>query len=253
MFYIATHSTHFMYGYMASDIMVKDHSDSERGNPLPPHGLLFPISSKGSFICIIPQTGEREREMFYLATHSTHFMYGYMESDIMVKDHSDSERGNPLLPHGLLFPISSKGSFICIIPQTGEREREMFYLTMDSTHFNLRLYGVRQMVKDHSDSEKGNPLPPHRPLLSINSKGSFICIIPQTGEREREREMFYLTTHSTHFIYGYMASDIWLRTILIVRKETRCRHICYSYRLTARVLLYASSHRQEREREKCFI
>ena len=26
---------------------------------------------------------------------------------------------------------------------------------------------------------------------------------------EREREMFYLTTHSTHFIYGYMASDIW--------------------------------------------
>ena len=29
--------------------MVEDHSDSERGNPLPPHGLLFPISSKGSF------------------------------------------------------------------------------------------------------------------------------------------------------------------------------------------------------------
>ena len=34
----------------------------------------------------------------------------------MVKDHSDSERGNPLLPHRLLFPISSKGSFICAIP-----------------------------------------------------------------------------------------------------------------------------------------
>ena len=61
----------------------------------------------------------------------------------------------------------------------------------------------------------------------------------------REREMFYLTTHSTHFIYGYMASDIWLRTILIVRKETRCRHMGYSYRLTARVLLYAPSHRQD--------
>ena len=59
------------------------------------------------------------------------------------------------------------------------------------------------------------------------------------------REMFYLTTHSTHFIYGYMASDIWLRTILIVRKETRCCHIGYSYRLTARVLIYAPSHRQD--------
>ena len=57
--------------------------------------------------------------------------------------------------------------------------------------------------------------------------------------------MFYLTTHSTHFIYGYMASDIWLRTILIVRRETHCRHIGYSYRLTARVLLYAPSHRQD--------
>ena len=47
-----------------------------------------------------------------------------------------------------------------------------------------------------------------------------------------------------HFIYGYMVSDIWLRTILIVRKETCCCHIGYSFRLTARVLLYAPSHRQ---------
>ena len=60
------------------------------------------------------------------------------------------------------------------------------------------------------------------------------------------KEMFYLTTHSTRFIYSYMASDIlWLRTILIVRKETSCRHIGYSFRLTARVLLYAPSHRQD--------
>ena len=47
--------------------------------------------------------------------------------------------------------------------------------------FYLRLYGVRHMVKDHLDSKKGNPLPPHRLLLSINSKDSFICTIPQTG------------------------------------------------------------------------
>ena len=59
------------------------------------------------------------------------------------------------------------------------------------------------------------------------------------------KNMFYLTTHSTHFIYGYMASDIWLRTILIVRKETRCRKIGYSFQLTAKVILYAPSHRQD--------
>ena len=57
--------------------------------------------------------------------------------------------------------------------------------------------------------------------------------------------MFYLTTHSTHFIYGYMSSDIWLRTILIVRKETCCCHIGNSLWLTARVILYAPSHRQD--------
>ena len=63
-----------------------------------------------------------------------------------------------------------------------ERERERNVLFNDALNtFYLRLYGVRHMVKDHSDSEKGNPLPPHRLLLSINSKGSFICTIPQTG------------------------------------------------------------------------
>ena len=51
--------------------------------------------------------------------------------------------------------------------------------------------------------------------------------------------MFYLTTHSTHFIYGYMV------TTQIAREETRCRHMGYSFRLIARVLLYASSHRQD--------
>ena len=78
------------------------------------------------------------------------------------------------------------------------------------------------------------------------------CTSPNSGEQTLDvrptvgrKEMFYLTTHSTHFIYGYMASDIWLRTILIVRKETRCRHIGYYFRLTARVLLYAPSHRQD--------
>ena len=31
----------------------------------------------------------------------------------------------------------------------------MCYLTTHSTHFILRLYGVGQMVKDHSDLQKG--------------------------------------------------------------------------------------------------
>ena len=34
----------------------------------------------------------------------------------------------------------------------------MFYLVTHSTHFYLQLYGIGHIVKDHSDSEKGNPL-----------------------------------------------------------------------------------------------
>ena len=32
---------------------------------------------------------------------------------------------------------------------------------------------------------------------------------PKKHPGEIRKEMFYLTTHSTHFIYGYMASHIW--------------------------------------------
>ena len=62
----------------------------------------------------------------------------------------------------------------------GEHPQEKCFNDALNT-FYLRLHGVRHMVKDHSDSEKGNLLPPQRLLLLINSKGSFICTIPQTG------------------------------------------------------------------------
>ena len=42
------------------------------------------------------------------------------------------------------------------------------------------------MVKDHSDSEREH----HE-------------------KKEEWKEMFYLTMHSTHFIYGYKVSDVW--------------------------------------------
>ena len=59
--------------------------------------------------------------------------------------------------------------------------KEIFYLTTHSTHFYLQLYGIRHMVKNHSDSERENTLLSHGLLFLISSKGSFICIIPQTG------------------------------------------------------------------------
>ena len=59
-----------------------------------------------------------------------------------------------------------------------ESSKEMFNDALNT--FYLRLYGGRHMVKDHSDSEKGNPLLPHGLVFPIGSKGYFICIISQT-------------------------------------------------------------------------
>ena len=87
----------------------------------------------------------------------------------MANDHSDSEGRNPLPSDELFFPISKKVSFLYTIQQEGN-----VYLT---THFILRLYSVRHMVKDHSDCERRNPLPPHGLHFPINNKGHFICTI----------------------------------------------------------------------------
>ena len=61
----------------------------------------------------------------------------------------------------------------------GRKEGNVLFNNAFNT-FYLQLYGVRHMVKDHTYSERGNPLPPHGLLFLINSKGSFICTIPQT-------------------------------------------------------------------------
>ena len=67
----------------------------------------------------------------------------------------------------------------CLLISNEREGNVLFNYALDT--FYLRLYGVRHMVKDHSDSEKVDPLPPHRLLFPINNKGSFISIIPQTG------------------------------------------------------------------------
>ena len=48
------------------------------------------------------------KEIIYLTMQSTHFIYGYIASDYMVKDYSDSKRGN-LLPHqGYFFQLAAR-------------------------------------------------------------------------------------------------------------------------------------------------
>ena len=49
----------------------------------------------------------------------------------------------------------------------------MYNLMMQSTYFVLCLYGIKLMVKDHSDSERGNPSPPLQGLFFLVS--SSLC------------------------------------------------------------------------------
>ena len=177
MFYLTTHSTDFILWLYGIGHMVKDHSDSERGNLLPPHGLLF-------------LNKQVRKEMFYLTTHSTDFILWLYGIGHMVNDQSDSERGNLLPPHGLLF-------------LNKQVRKEMFYLTTHSTYFILWLYGVGHMVNDHSDSERGNLMP---------RKSS---IIRSTCREERPPNDGTITNyifkrHAQYmFFYSYMALDIW--------------------------------------------
>ena len=54
----------------------------------------------------------------YGIRHMVKYNSGSKEGNVLFND-ADSEKGNLLPQHGLLFLISSKGSFISIIPQTG--------------------------------------------------------------------------------------------------------------------------------------
>ena len=62
----------------------------------------------------------------------------------------------------------------------------------------------------------------------------------KTKVMEGRKETDYLMMHSTHFIYSYIVKDHSYS-----EKGTRCHYMGYSFRLAARVLLYAPSHRQD--------
>ena len=75
----------------------------------------------------------------------------------------------------------------------GERERNVLFNDAINT-FYLRLYGVRHLVKDHSDSERGNPLPLHGLLLYSSShrevKKNPTAFVTPVVEHWLEREIF---------------------------------------------------------------
>ena len=106
----------------------------------------------------------------------------------MVKDHSYSETGNPLKPHGLLFPISSKGSCICTIPTDRithapafvtpvvvhwlEQEIAQWVLPTGAITYRAVTTEIRYIkIKKFKNKIKGKIAPPNK----TNLKSSLIC------------------------------------------------------------------------------
>ena len=89
MFYLTTQSTHFIYIYM-----VNDHTDSERGNPLPPHGQLFTISNNYFFLNVHHPTDR--------ITHTTAFVIpvveDWLEREIAQLVHHEGSIRRPIAP-----------------------------------------------------------------------------------------------------------------------------------------------------------
>ena len=77
--------------------------------------------------------------------------------------------------------------------------------------FYLRLYGVGHMVKDHSDSERGNPLPPHGLLFPINRQGLFYMHHPTD-------RIAHTTAFGTPVVEHWLEREIALYFRFILRK-----------------------------------
>ena len=97
------------------------------------------------------------------------FTYSYM-----VKDHTDSERRNPLLPHRLLFPI---GSMVLLYTSSNSQDNTYKLGTLARTR-NSSMCSPRRIdpTTHHTRSEH-----------SFNSATSRSC-----GERNMQRNITYL-------------------------------------------------------------
>ena len=108
--------------------------------------------------------------MFYLTMHSTHFSYSYMERNVLFNNalntfylclYRDRERNVLFNGHTqhILSTVIWREMFILTTHSThfiyGYMERERNVLFNDTLNtFYLWLYGVRHMIKDHSERER---------------------------------------------------------------------------------------------------
>ena len=186
---------------MALDkIMVKDHSDSERGNPLLPHWLRFPISRQDSTYHDLKTPAVKHWLEWEIAkwVHEgsiwqTIAPWWTLYHGAMSHSCSQGVRAATSFTSGLgntdvvkAFNVNHYITWlwyqVCIpdflITFTHKKnERNVVFNDILVMVIWQQIYGKRPL------SEGRNPLPPlHGVLFSISSKGYFICTISLTGQ-----------------------------------------------------------------------
>ena len=116
----------------------------------------------------------------------------------MVKDHSDSERGNPLPPHGLLFSINSKGSLYAPSHRQDNTYHSLCYTTRGA------LAGRRNssMAPDHEESIR-RPIAPWVNTLTTELHLAPGHMIKNTQRKPLHRPLIFYIHHPTYRIYIY--------------------------------------------------
>ena len=205
------HSTHFIYGYVSSDIWYRIiQTASEKTQCRHYMGYSFRLTA---------------RVFLYAPSHIQHSTYHglcYTSCGALAEARNSSIGPPHRIDPTTKWPMSERSYYGATSGSTSE--------VMNSTQTLAWLTNTGVTHKHWRDSQTLAWLTMTHNVVKGSIEG---------------RKCFYLTTHSTHIIYGYMASDIWQRTTQIAREETCCRHMGYSFRLAAMVLLYASSHRQD--------
>ena len=110
-------------------------------------------------------------------------------------------------------------------PASGNGRKEGYVLfngALDT--FYLWLYGVIHMVKDHSDSERGNPLPPHGLLFWARLLDSIIaakCVC------------MFVCVCVCVCVYGHVRLCVWLF-------QSKINRVCNKYQFDPNIIQISS-------------
>ena len=171
--------------------------------------------------------GKKEGNVLFNDTLNTFYLWLYGIGHT-VEDHSENERGNHM---GYSFWLTA---------------RVLLYAQSHSNHHSLS-YASRGALAGMGNRSMGSPLEGsiRQPIAPwVNALTMELLLVQFYLMWERERNVLFNDALNTFYLRLYGIRHM-VKDQVDSEKENPLPPIGYSYRLTARVLLYAPSHRQD--------